>query len=72
MGQRMQQEDGVKQAVNSFYANLPWEKMQCDILPEFPASWTYKKGGRRLKLSKAAAAILTEGDCRMKRSDLKQ
>ncbi|KAM0321825.1 hypothetical protein ACHAQA_009922 [Verticillium albo-atrum] len=71
MAEKMRQENGVRQAVNSFHANLPLDNMRCDVMPEFPAAWSYKKGSQCLKLSKAAAEILTDGH-RLKWADLKR
>jgi Ser/Thr protein kinase RdoA (MazF antagonist) len=71
MADKMRQENGVRQAVNSFHANLPLDDMRCDILPEFSAAWLYKKESLRVKLSKAAAEILTDRK-RMKWSDLRR
>lgn len=51
-------EDGIKAAVQSFHANLPLEKMQCNIIPHLPATWTYMK--TPIRLSKLAAQILIE------------
>ncbi|KAF2015140.1 glycosyltransferase family 1 protein [Aaosphaeria arxii CBS 175.79] len=55
---QMASEDGVKAAVQSFHANLPLERLQCDILPDQPASWLYKHAS--IRLSKQAAQILIE------------
>lgn len=55
---RMKSESGVRRAVATFHANLPLERMRCDLLPNLPAAWQYSKGGRVLKLSKAAAQSL--------------
>jgi hypothetical protein len=71
MAEKMQQENGVRQAVNSFHSNLPLDKMRCDIFPEFPAAWSYKKGSQQLKLSKAAAQVLTD-EHRVKWTDLRR
>ncbi|KAH7231729.1 uncharacterized protein BKA55DRAFT_713390 [Fusarium redolens] len=71
MAEKMRQEDGVRQAVNSFHANLPLDKMRCDVIPGLPAAWSYKMGSRHLKLSKAAAEILTDSH-RVKWGDLKR
>lgn len=54
----MQQESGVRTAVQSFHANLPFETLTCDILPDHPASWIYKRKKKSLKLSKVAVEIL--------------
>lgn len=55
---QMATERGVDAAVQSFHANLPFATMQCDILPDQPASWTYKK--TNIKLSRRAAQILLD------------
>lgn len=58
---RMKSESGVRRAVATFHANLPLEKMRCDILPNLAAAWQHSKDGLVLKLSKAAAqALLNE------------
>ncbi|KAJ5088860.1 hypothetical protein N7456_012476 [Penicillium angulare] len=56
---KMQKEEGVKAAVASFQRHLP-HFAECALLPQFPACWRYKKGKRRLYLSKVAAEILIE------------
>ncbi|KAJ5724974.1 uncharacterized protein N7483_006331 [Penicillium malachiteum] len=56
---KMQQDQGVEAAVASFHRNLP-RVTECDVLPQFPACWRYKKGNRRYHLSKVAAEILAE------------
>ncbi|KAL4782156.1 hypothetical protein BJX76DRAFT_349619 [Aspergillus varians] len=53
----MQHESGVQAAVDSFHRNLPLEQMQCDLLPNQAATWSYK--APRMRLSKLAAQILT-------------
>lgn len=58
IARKMQSESGVQAAARSFHANLPAESLQCDLLPGFPAVWSYKKGRRRLKLSKLAAEVI--------------
>jgi hypothetical protein len=58
IAQKMSREAGVRRAVASFHANLPLNKMRCDILPNQAASWTLKKSGKTLKLSKIASEIL--------------
>ena len=57
---RMVHENGVHAAVQSFHRHLEVAKIQCDMLPDQPAVWNYKKSNSRLKLSKVAAATLTE------------
>ncbi|KAK8202450.1 hypothetical protein IWZ01DRAFT_459914 [Phyllosticta capitalensis] len=55
---KMRAENGVKNAVDSFHANLPLERAQCDLLPDRPAFWIYKKGKRPMRLSKLAAGLI--------------
>ncbi|KAL1966364.1 hypothetical protein VTN77DRAFT_4506 [Rasamsonia byssochlamydoides] len=55
---QMRAETGVKAAVESFHANLPLDKLRCDILVDKPAAWAYKKGKKPMKLSKIAVEIL--------------
>ncbi|KAJ2975641.1 hypothetical protein NUW58_g8299 [Xylaria curta] len=54
----MSREDGVKQAVKSFYANLPVENLFCDLLKDRPAVWEYQRKGKRYKFSGVAAEVL--------------
>jgi len=58
MANRINQEDGVRAAVKSFYAHLPRRDMECDLLPGEPAVWKFKMGRRIVKLSKVAAMTL--------------
>ncbi|KAI0187285.1 sterol glucosyltransferase [Xylaria flabelliformis] len=58
MAMNMSREDGVKQAVNSFYTNLPVQNLFCDLLADRPAVWEYRRKGRKYKLSGDAAEIL--------------
>ena len=60
IAQRMKTETGVDTALESFHNNLPVEDMTCDLLPEEPAVWSYKRSGVNLKLSDKAAQILVE------------
>jgi hypothetical protein len=55
---KMRSESGVKTAVDSFHANLPLNRMKCDIMPDRPAAWKIEKGGRTMRLSKVAAEVL--------------
>lgn len=57
---KMRSESGVITAIKSFYANLPQQKMACDVLPDQAATWTYKRKKKTLSLSKKAAAILID------------
>ncbi|KAI0411012.1 sterol glucosyltransferase [Xylaria grammica] len=54
----MSREDGLQQAVNSFYANLPVHNLFCDLLKDRPAVWEYRRKGRRYKFSGVAAELL--------------
>lgn len=61
IAEMMQAERGVKTAVESFHRNLPLNKMQCQILPDEPATWVYKKSlTKPLYLSKTAAQVLID------------
>ena len=57
---KMKSESGVKTAVMSFHANLPLERLKCDILSDRPAAWKIKKGKRKILLSKLAAEVLIQ------------
>lgn len=57
LAERMDREQGVQAAVNSFHRHLPLETMQCDLIPDQPAVWTVKSGRKQVKLSKLAAEI---------------
>ena len=56
----MRSENGVKSAVRSFHANLPLETLQCDILRDRSAAFSWKRGDTELKLSKLATGVLLE------------
>jgi len=58
IARRMQNEQGVQAAVDSFHRQLPREKMQCDLIPNQPAVWTLKSGRKPVKVSKLAAEVL--------------
>lgn len=63
MSTKIKQEDGVQAAVKSFHANLPFGKLQCDLLPDQAAAWKLRVGGfrgRNMKISKSAAGVLTK------------
>lgn len=51
---------GVEVAVASFHANLPLKQLQCDIFNDRPATWVFKKGKRKVQLSKLAAEVLVQ------------
>ncbi|RDW64603.1 hypothetical protein BP6252_10254 [Coleophoma cylindrospora] len=70
IAEKMRTENGVRTAVDSFHRHLPMEKLTCDILPDQPAVWTYKKSKKHMKLSKAAAQILMQ-QSKLDRKDLK-
>ncbi|KAJ5176202.1 Sterol 3-beta-glucosyltransferase [Penicillium canariense] len=57
---KMKAESGVTAAVNSFYRNLPLDRMRCSVIPGQPAAWVYTHGKRSLIVSKAAMNILIE------------
>lgn len=57
LAERMDHEQGVQAAVNSFHRHLPLETMQCDLIPDQPAVWTIKSGRRQVKMSRLAAEI---------------
>jgi hypothetical protein len=60
MAAKMHRESGVKRAAESFHANLPLERLQCDVFRDRPAVWSYKKGGKTVRLSSTAAWILSD------------
>ncbi|KAL2879338.1 hypothetical protein SGCOL_005466 [Colletotrichum sp. CLE4] len=57
---KMKTESGVATAAKSFHANLPLDMLQCDIFPNQPAVWEFKRGKKHVKLSKQAAGILLD------------
>lgn len=60
IAQKMQSEDGVQAAVDSFHRHLPLDRMRCEFLDQ-PAVWKLKIGKRQLHVSKLAAeAILAQ------------
>lgn len=56
---KMKVENGVKAAVASFHNHLPRD-LQCQVLKDQPAAWTYKSNRTNIRLSKKAAATLIE------------
>ncbi|KAK7052338.1 glycosyltransferase family 1 protein [Favolaschia claudopus] len=62
IAEKMKSESGVKTAVESFHANLPLERLQCDILPDRPATWKVQIGKNKVKLrlSKLVAEVLIQ------------
>lgn len=59
IAEKMRAESGVEAAVASFHANLPAHRLSCDVVPDQPAAWVYKKGRTQIRLSKVAAEILS-------------
>ena len=60
---QLRSESGVEAAVESFHRNLPSvERLRCDMVPNQPAAWRYRKGRKNLKLSKIAAEILCKNN----------
>ncbi|KAE8137913.1 hypothetical protein BDV38DRAFT_270942 [Aspergillus pseudotamarii] len=57
---KMQYESGVKAAVESFHRNLPLDRMRCQVIPDQPASWIYRKSAKPIFLSKLGAQILLD------------
>ncbi|GKZ63056.1 hypothetical protein AnigIFM49718_010787 [Aspergillus niger] len=61
MALKMRSESGVQAAVASFYRQLPLDKMKCQILPDQPVVWEYKKSFfKPVYLSNIAAQVLLE------------
>ncbi|KAH8592080.1 hypothetical protein B0O99DRAFT_630414 [Bisporella sp. PMI_857] len=58
ISEKMRHESGVRAAVESFHRHLPMSKMQCSILKDQPAVWTYKKHGQKVLLSNLAVEVL--------------
>jgi hypothetical protein len=56
----MKAESGVDAAVDSFHRNLPTERMRCHVMPNQAAVWTYKRGERKMNLSKATVQTLID------------
>lgn len=57
---KMRTENGVATAAKSFHANLPLDILPCDIFPDQPAAWGFKRGKKHLRLSKRAAGVLLD------------
>lgn len=62
IAKQMQEEDGVQAAVLSFLNHLPTDKMQCDFLPDQPASWGLRVNKKMTKVSRLAAEILVRDE----------
>lgn len=54
---KMEREDGVRTAVASFHRHLPRE-IQCQVLPDQAAAWTYKSNRTNIRLSKRTSGAL--------------
>ncbi|KAF7885973.1 uncharacterized protein EAF02_004482 [Botrytis sinoallii] len=48
LASRIQHENGVKEAVNSFHRNLPVKTLSCALLTQQPATWYWKKGKKNI------------------------
>ncbi|KAJ7760991.1 hypothetical protein B0H16DRAFT_556723 [Mycena metata] len=59
LGKKMRSESGVRAAVASFHANLPLERLKCDILDDYPAVWKVKKASARCSQRPPEARWLT-------------
>ncbi|PQE06972.1 sterol glucosyltransferase protein [Rutstroemia sp. NJR-2017a BBW] len=70
ISQQMKKESGVQAAVESFHAHLPAQGMNCDLIPNLPAAWLYKRGKLELKLSKVAVEVLLSSS-KIQSKDLK-
>ncbi|KAK6227544.1 sterol glucosyltransferase [Colletotrichum tabaci] len=57
---KMRTENGVATAAKSFHANLPLDILPCEIFPDQPAAWDFKRGKKHLRLSKRAAGVLLD------------
>jgi len=55
LAKRMDSENGIEVAAESFLRNLPLERMRCDVCPDLPAVWSFKKDKKKIRLSKFAA-----------------
>ena len=55
---KMRTEAGAEAAVQSFHRNFPLEQLPCTILGDLPATWSYTRSKKTLKLSGLAAEIL--------------
>lgn len=54
---KMETEDGVRTAVASFHRHLS-QDIQCQVLPDQAAAWTYKSNRTNIRLSKRTAGAL--------------
>ena len=60
MASQIHKDDGVYEAVRSFHANSPIDRLKCDMFRDQPAVWTLKLGGKRVQISNVAAGILVK------------
>lgn len=58
IGDQMQREDGVQNAVNSFHRHLDLDRLRCAVVPSKPAVWRVKHS--ETALSTVAAAVLVD------------
>lgn len=58
---KMRTESGVSAAVKSFHAHIPRD-IQCQVLPDQVAAWTYKSHRMTIRLSKKAASGLVKAE----------
>ncbi|KAF6828791.1 Sterol 3-beta-glucosyltransferase UGT80B1-like protein 5 [Colletotrichum plurivorum] len=70
LAESMQLENGVQAAVDSFHANLPKTKMECDFFPDQPAALVYGRGKKQVKMCKPVASILVKNS-KLERKQLK-
>lgn len=66
---KMRTETGVDAAVQSFHRNFPLERLSCDILGDLPATWSYTRSKKTMRLSGLAAEILIN-HCKLDRKKL--
>ncbi|PCD24034.1 hypothetical protein FGRA07_11477 [Fusarium graminearum] len=59
MSGQIRRESGVQAAVRHFHSALPVERLMCDVIPELPASWSYK-GKHNQDLITAAGSASVE------------
>ena len=71
ISEQMKTESGVHRAVANFHANLPLGTMRCDVMPDRPAAWSFKRKGKKIRLSKDAAGLLVKAG-RIRWKDVKR
>lgn len=62
ISQQMKEEDGIQAAVMSFFNHLPVDAMQCEFMPDQPASWTIKLNKQKRRISRLAAEVLVRDE----------